>query len=162
MEIKKVETKMNNISYQKEIAMRFEAFGYEYPEESLDQSDLELLGLQRDHPGIHDNFDNNDISNQISSLSVTSFDCPSFEVYGRRYGDPKRKGKSLFCGTYVRKWAVHLDSNVSPKVIYAFLFDYSYHDTHINNSSSILIYDSSNIITFTILVRLSFTILLIL
>ena len=133
----------------RDIVSRCLAFGYQYPLESIERTDLKLLGLTGNDPSDESNNDPTeyphfDISNplmfELSPLkdydhnSNGSNDCAanfssgredkytpqgstyinvartdskwlwapsSCEVFGRRYGDLKRQGKSLFCGEYV-------------------------------------------------------------
>ena len=110
------------------ISERFSSFGYEYPAERIDLSDLALLKLTRPDSIVRARMPGTDSLYGLCSTSEKHSPCDCDEVartpddddqfhwiwdpdtcvvFGKRYGDPKRKGKSKFCGMAV-KATVHL------------------------------------------------------
>ena len=98
------------------ISERFAAFGYDYPSTRLDLSDLALLKLGGPDSTVRARMPGTDSLYSLSSTSERSRSCDEAAacisddqfhwmwdpdccvVFGKRYGDPKRKGKSKFCG----------------------------------------------------------------
>ena len=110
------------------ISEKFFSFGYEYPSERIDLSDLTLLKLTGPDSIVRARMPGTDSLYGLSSSSEKHRTCDYDEeartpddddqfhwiwdpdscvVFGKRYGDPKRKGKSKFCGM-TAKAAVHL------------------------------------------------------
>ena len=111
------------------ISERFSFFGYEYPTERIDLSDLALLKLTGPDSIVRARMPGTDSLHGLSSTSEKHSPCDCDEVartrtpdddqynwiwdpdtcvvFGKRYGDPKRKGKSKFCGM-AEKATVHL------------------------------------------------------
>lgn len=97
---------------------RFAAFGYEYPFTRLDLSDLALLKLTGPDSTVRARMPGTDSLYSSSSTSEKNRSCEEAAacisddqfhwiwdpdccvVFGKRYGDPKRKGKSKFCGKF--------------------------------------------------------------
>ena len=123
----------NNLSVHhstRSIHERFAAFGYDYPSTRLDLSDLALLKLTGPDSTVRARMPGTDSLYSSSSTSEKSRSCDEAAtcisddqfhwiwdpdccvVFGKRYGDPKRKGKSKFCGKFKsRIWPLILTSS---------------------------------------------------
>ena len=64
----------------------------------LPDSELELLGLSGQSFSIKNPFERTKSMTGSEESSKLSAAVRCFEVHGKRFGDPKRKGKSKFCG----------------------------------------------------------------
>ena len=126
------------------IPERFFSFGYEYPSERIDLSDLALLKLMGPDSIVRARMPGTDSLYGLSSTSEKHRTCDRDEdartpddddqfnwiwdpdscvVFGRRYGDPKRKGKSKFCGMAVKATVhlmihlIHFTSHLLPRLV---------------------------------------------
>jgi hypothetical protein len=111
----------NDLSFDhstRSIHERFAAFGYHYPSIRLDLSDLALLKLTGPDSTVRARMPGTDSLYSSSSTSEKNRSCDEAAafisddqfnwiwdpdccvVFGKRYGDPKRKGKSKFCGKF--------------------------------------------------------------